>query len=162
MDRFVLTENPDGILDVTVRDQIPIVADPEQAEALLNALIAALATNTGPAANNIEAEFRAGALWQRKGRDTGGDLSPLVAPSPHRDSIGDDEVYLSVAVRIQNPSSTPELKAFIEQQRQQSERNELAKLEAQSAQHRQALDAEQSAIDTLQARAAELRAAIDR
>lgn len=156
MDRFVLTENPDGILDAPVRDQIPIVTDPTQAEALLNALLATLATN------NVEAEFRAGALWQRKGRDTGGDLSPLVDPSPHRDSIGDDEVYLSVAVRIQNPSATPELKAFIKQQRQQSERDQLAKLEAQSAQHRQALDAEQSAIDTLQARAAELRAAIDR
>jgi len=162
MDRTVPTQEPDGILDATVRNQIPIVTDPKQAEALLNALIAALATNTGPAANNIEAEFRAGALWVRKGYDTAGDFSPLVDPSPYREANGDDEVYLSVAVRVQNPSATPELKAFIEQQRRQSERDQLAKLEAQSAQHRQALDAEQSTIDTLQARAAELRAAIDR
>ena len=156
MDRTVLTQDPNGILDAPVRDQIPIVTDPTQAEALLSALIAALATN------NVEAEFRAGALWERKGRDTGGDFSPLVDPSPHRDSTGDDEVYLSVAVRIQNRSATPELKAFIEQQRRLSERDLLAKLEAQSAQHRQALDTEQSAIDTLATRAAELRAAIDR
>ncbi len=148
MDRTVITQNPDGILNASVRDQLPTVTDPTQAEALLSALIAALT------ANNVAAEFRAGALWERKGYDTGGNFSPLVDPSPHRDTNGDDEAYLSVAVRIQNPSATPELKAFIEQQRRHSERDHLAALEAQSTQHQQALDA-------LQARAAELRAAID-
>ncbi len=156
MNRDIITDRIDGILDASVHAQIPIVTDPTHAEALLNALIAALASSS-----DIQAEFRAGALWERKGYDTGGDFSPLVTPSPHRDTNGDDEVYLSIAVRIENPAATPELKAFIEQQRRQSEYDELAKLEAQTAQQRQARDAQQSALDALETRADELRAAIE-
>lgn len=157
MDRSTATDDPNGILDPAVHHQIPIIADPTQAAALLSALTAALA-----AGSDVQAEFRAGSLWDRKGYDTGGDFSPLVDPSPYRGSDPlADEVYLSVAVRIENPSATPELRAFIENQRRRSECDQLAKLEAQSAQHQQARDAEQSTLDNIEARAAELRAAID-
>ena len=151
-----LTNDPNGILNASVRDQLPLITDPTQAEALLRALTASLATNS-----DVQAEFRAGSLWDRKGYDTGGAFSPLVDPSPHRgtDPLA-EEVYLSVAVRIESPDAAPELKAFVQQQRQQSERDELAKLEARSAQHQQARAAEQSAQDIIDARAAELRAAL--
>lgn len=96
MDRNIITDA--SILDASARDQIPVITDPEQAEALLRALIEALSSR-----GNVQAEFRAGSLWDRKGYDTAGDFSPLVAPSPYRDPNGDDEVYLSVSVQPPTP-----------------------------------------------------------
>ncbi|WP_342314731.1 hypothetical protein LIX17_26170 (plasmid) [Mycobacterium avium subsp. hominissuis] len=154
MDRDAITDDSSGNLDNSVRERIPLVTDPAQAEALLRALTEVLASN-----RNVQAEFRAGAVWERKGRDDGGDFSPLVSPSQYRDSAGNDEVYLSVSVRIGQFDTSPELKDFVERQRAQSERDSLAQLESQVAQRRHALDIDQSAIVDLEARVAQLRAA---
>jgi hypothetical protein len=157
MDRDIVSDDANGILNDSVRDQIPVVTDPAQAEALLGALIEALSRN-----RNVRAEFRAGALWERKGRDAGGDFSPLVSPSPYRDLAGNDEVYLSVAVRIWQSNDAAALEAFVERQRAQSEQDLLAKLESESAALRHVRDAEQTRLDDLEARTAELRAAMNR
>jgi hypothetical protein len=154
MDRSIICDGRGGILDDSVIDGIPVVTDPAQAEALLRALVEALSSN-----RDVRAEFRAGAVWERKGYDAGGDFSPLVSPSPYRDSAGDDEVYLSVSVRVGRYNEAAEVKTFVERQRAQSERDHLAELESKAAERRIARDTEQKALDDLEERAAELRAA---
>ncbi|EHB48818.1 hypothetical protein MycrhDRAFT_5659 [Mycolicibacterium rhodesiae JS60] len=157
MDRDIISPDRKGILGDLIRDQIPVITDPVEAESLLAALIEALSSN-----RNVQAEFRAGAIWERKGRDDGGDLSPLVSPSPYRDSAGSDEVYLSVSVRIGQSNKSPAVKAFVETRRAQSEQDRLAELESEAAARRNALNTDQSALEDLEARAAELRAATGR
>lgn len=157
MDRDIISVDRDGILDRSVHDRIPVITDPTEAEGLLGALIEALSGK-----GDVQAEFRAGAIWERKGRDDGGDFSPLVSVSPHRDSDGGDEVYLSVSVRIGHADQAGAVQAFVERRRAQSERDRLAELDSEIAERRNSLDTEQSALEDLEARAAALRAATGR
>lgn len=157
MERNIISDDRAGILDDAARNRIPVVTDPAQAEALLHAVCEALSSK-----RDVNAEFRAGAVWTRKGYDDAGDFSPLVSPSPHRDNAGSDEVYLSVSVRVGRYNEASAVKTFVDRQRAHSERDRLAELESEAEKRRLARDAEQAALGELEARAAELRAATSR
>lgn len=143
----------DAVLPEHVRGRLPVIARRPEAEQLVSAVIEALSDSA------VLAEIRAGAVWQRKGYDTAGSVSPRVSPSPYRQENGrSEEVCLSITLRIRDPHSVPEVESLVAALREQAEAAQLKMVEAQLATRRNALAAEQSKLDDLEALATSLRA----
>ncbi|MFV8141969.1 hypothetical protein ACNQR7_30765 [Mycolicibacterium senegalense] len=149
MDNIEIVEKPEELINQDILAQVPVIADPQQAQALMGALQEAL-----QGGGRVRALFQAGAVWQRKGYDCVGDLSPLVSAS--RDRGESDDIILSVAVRI-SPRFDGEVKAFIEDQSAASRSAHLRKVEADIAQRQALIDSESQKLAALQQRADALR-----
>lgn len=143
------------LLNDAARDRMPVVNDPEQAEGLLRALLAAI--NDPDVASVVSAQFRAGAIWQRKVNDTGGSLSPRVSPSHDRDSNGDDELYLSVEVRVPSIKSRSVIGDFVASQRAAEGTAQSTAIEEQIAAKRAAISVGETELGELVAQLGQLR-----
>ncbi|MFI5721075.1 hypothetical protein [Nocardia sp. NPDC051750] len=135
-------------------EKIPTITDPAEAQALLYALLEALENGRF---YGVQAEFSAGAVWDRKESEEGGDISPIVTPSTYRSTIGDDDLYLSVSVRIKDSDTLPAVVEFADRLRKRSERDLLEHLEAAKDRRREALNAEQEELRALDSQIKELR-----
>lgn len=143
----------ESVIGEAARTQLPRVTDPDHADALLSAVIEALTVDFP--GTSVRAEFRAGAVWERKGHDVGGDLSAQIDPSPYRPADGSGEdVVLEVTVRIGSyASDNAKLSAFVDTMKAHAGRAALLEAEASAR-------AKREELARLEARTAELRRAL--